>query len=84
MNSTKLYQFGNLYFLQLSNGVQYTINGSAFFRSSVSVDGLEETTFDNLQGPIDNAISMASELVTDINELKALQALIQEKAEDFE
>ena len=45
----------------------------------------QETTFDIItQSYVDNAISNVNTLVTSVNELNLLQAIIQEKIEDFE
>jgi hypothetical protein len=85
MNTTKLYNFGDLNFLVLSNGVQYTITNYAVFRSAVDVSSLTPVPFDFIvSSSMDNAISGANDLVTSISELKVIQALVQEKIEDFD
>lgn len=85
MNSVKLYNLGSLFFLDLGNGVQYTITGSAVFRSAVDLSSLTPVTFDVVvQTMVDSAVNSVNDLVTSENELKVLQALIQEKIEDFD
>jgi len=85
MNTTKLYNLGDLYFLVLGNGVQYTITKYAVFRSAVDVSSLTPVSFDvSVQGMIDNAVNGVTSLVTSAEELKLIQALVQEKVEDFD
>ena len=86
MNTIKLYQINsNDFVLQINSGLQYTIANGAIWKSNVNISELEETTFDIItQSYVDNAISNVNTLVTSVNELNLLQAIIQEKIEDFE
>ena len=86
MNTIKLYQINsNDFVLQVNSGLQYTIANGAIWKSNVNISELEETTFDIItQSYVDNAISNVNTLVTSVNELNLLQAIILEKIEDFE
>lgn len=86
MNTTKLYLLNESdYVLQLSNGIQYTITSNAVTKSNINVSSLTEVVFDvTLQGNIENAISNSGNIVNSLGELKVIQALIQEKIEDFD
>lgn len=86
MNSIKLYSDGNGNFvLQVSSEIQYHILNGAVVKSNIITDNLEEAVFDiSVQLNIANAISCSPNLVTGMDTLKLIMALIQEKIEDFD
>lgn len=83
MNSTKLYLINDgEYVLQVNPELQYHILNGAVLTSNISVEGATEVPFyDEACLNVANAISAASSLVTNVEVLQVILALIQLKAE---
>lgn len=86
MNTTKLYQFGDGDFvIQITPTKQYTILNGAIVKSNVNVAELTETVFDIMvMANISNALTNVTKLVTSEEVIELIQALAQEKVEDFD
>ena len=86
MNTIKIYLFNeNDFVIQINPNLQYTVTNGAVWKSNVNTSGLIETTFDIIiQSYVDNAIANVTKLVDSVDQLNLLQAIVQEKIEDFE
>ena len=86
MNTVKLYQFGDGDFvMQITPTKQYTILNGAIVKSNINVAELTEISFDiTLMANISNALTNVTKLVTSEEVIELIQALAQEKVEDFD
>ncbi len=86
MNTIKIYLINESDFvIQLNPNLQYTITNGAVWKSNTNVSELVETTFDiTTDAYVTNAIANVTKLVDSVDQLNLLQAIIQEKIEDFE
>lgn len=85
MNTTKLFSAGTNYILSCGNGLKYLITPYAVVRVALDTENLTEVPFDvTVQGMINNALEYAGNVVMFVDEIKLIEALVQEKIEDFD